>query len=254
MGEQSGIAQAWKDRFAAEADAEVAEIELPSKLKVKAKQLRFLDMLALGLFPDALTPLVLEWVVGIPQRAGADDAPKQMTESVLRHFEEYVEVRNRVWHACVVDPRFWSTVEEAIEHPDWLPFGKVSAEDRQFVMDWANGVADDLKEWLFRRQRGTAGDGPGEAGTVGERAGLPDLRSGPGDDAGDRPTEGTDPGAADPAGTSDVARRGRGAAGRDRTRTVYPATGEPGDAPSPEVLVGAGASAERGAGRAGRRR
>lgn len=209
---ESAITQAWKARFAADAEIEPVEIVLPSGLPVLARRLDFRTMLTLKMFPDALTPLVMDWIVGIPERAGAD-APKQQADSIVRHMDEYRQVRDRIWHACVVEPRFWTTQEESEAHDDWLPFWKVSADDRQFVMDWANGVTDDLKVWLFRRFGGRVGDGPGETGVVGDTPGLSNVRDRPGDDVRDRPAAGADPG---PAGEA----RGQDVGGKRRRKTA----------------------------------
>lgn len=208
MGERSDIVKAWEARFAADAQTPPVEIVLPSGLPVLARRLDFRTMLTLKMFPDALTPLVMEWIVGIPSRGG-EDAPKQQVESIVRHIEEYRQVRERIWHACVVEPRFWTTQEDAEAHPDWLPFWKVGADDVAFVVDWANGVTDDLRTWLFRRVGGHLGDGPGEAGAVGDAPGLQGVRDRPAGLLRDRPAEGTDAGPAGQADGPDVGRRRR---------------------------------------------
>lgn len=188
------IAAQWRERYQRDATVDPVELTLPSGLTVRARRLNLHTLFTLGQIPDPLTPLVREWFA-IPEKIADPQKRTEATrDSILRNLRDYYQIRNRVWRACVVEPQFWETVEEALEHPDWLPLAMVEDADLQYVFDWANGVGggrgESLAAFRARYAGATGDDGPGEGVAMGVRPGLPTVRDRSRGGAGDRSADG----------------------------------------------------------------
>lgn len=235
----SEIADLWRTRMKKNAVGGPIRLELPSGMPVMARRVDLHALFGLGEIPDTLTPIVTDWfATKAPTKEAITEA---LVQKINEHLADYYRVLNYVWRACIVEPQFWETVEEAIAHPDWLPMSEVNKDDRQFFFDWCQGIDETFQQFFFRIAGRPQQPGPSEGeavellpGREGDEHGLPaPVR--------DRPegrTVAGDPGAPDAA---DVRGGSGGEVGPDGPRTVHAA--DSADAAGAAVHARRGASA-----------
>ncbi len=111
--------------------SQMEEQELPSGNMAKLRKVDLLDLLAQGKIPDVLTGQVEQIL----------SKEKGKASLSLEQFKEFAELLNIVALVTFVEPELVAGEPDEDLEANKLWVGRISATDRIFVFEWANGDA-----------------------------------------------------------------------------------------------------------------
>lgn len=166
--------QSWRARQ--RAPSPDVTLTLPSGLTVRATRPNIVHLMQAGVIPDALAAKVQHLIAlasGEGDGAVQADIDRELAADPAGFVVTWTKVLRIVWLNAVIDPRFSETPSD-----DEIPIDAVSEDDLTYLFVWAQGVDESVATFLDRR-------GTRQSAAVGRPSNGDDLRTGPGDSAGD---------------------------------------------------------------------
>jgi hypothetical protein len=141
-------------------------LTLPSGLEIIARKADFTRLMQLGYLPDSLGTIVSQAIAQATSRRGgkspinADAMGKQISDAILADPKGMFMLQDAMLKACGIDPVF---VDEVTDPETQVAVSDVDPEDKQFIMQWAQGGTADVAAFRAEQQRNVPAGPEGEA-------------------------------------------------------------------------------------------
>lgn len=138
-----------------------ATLELPSGNVMRVRRIPLENLIARGLIPNSLLPMMQGALAG----KRMDAASEQFTQEQLT---DMLELQNSVTIACAVEPAVVAVPDDEDDRDeDTLYTDEVDMQDKAFIFQWAVGGTADAARFRskFAESVATLGDGEGVGNT-----------------------------------------------------------------------------------------